>query len=826
MREENRNFDRGFTLLSIILFLFVGGLIGHRPSSAAPGHVRQVTCDWSENFPTSDLDGTVWDMAIFNDGTGLALYVGGTFLHASGVPVNHVARWDGTSWSALPGTSAIGVDDEVRALAVYDDGSGEALYVGGDFIVAGGTGASYVARWDGSSWTELQGSLGSGTGGPVWSMAVHDDGDGRALFVGGEFVDAGGVIVNNIARWDGSDWSALVGASGTGTNNEVLSMASHDDGSGETLFVGGRFSWAGGIPVSYIARWNGSEWAPLQGPSGTGLGSWVEDLAVFDDGGGAALYAGGQFTTAGGQPANRVARWNGVEWSSLDGPSGNGTDGIVWTLEVFGTDLIAAGQFDQAGGIAVNRVAQWDGSQWAEMSGPSGVGVQRTVDSLIVFDDGNGEALYAGGSIHLAGGEFANSITRWNGVEWSPLDQALGQGINGAVYALEAYDDGTGIVAVAGGNFGAAGDATAKNIAVWDTRSWSPLVTGGGAEGTDGLVEALAVFDNGSGPELYAAGWFDTAAGVNVNRIARWTGVDWTPLTAPGGTGVQGGNSIRALAVYDDGTGSKLYAGGYFETAGGVTVNDIASWDGSVWTPLTGSFGTGVQGRVEEMTVFDFGDGPSLIVAGAFTSAGGMTVNNIARWDGSEWYPIGNPSDPGFNSTVEALAIFDNGTGATLYAGGNFARAGTSTTNPVTVNHIARWSSGLWVALDDGLAIGTPGTVYELETFTGGADGPSLIVGVTSTVIGSIPASYVAAWNGTAWSTLDGSHGEGLNARPRAMLDFIAGTGRALLVGGGFQIAGGVASRNIARWRCAPEDLIFDSGFEPGSLVEWSSSLR
>ena len=45
---------------------------------------------------------------------------------------------------------------------------------------------------------------------------------------------------------------------------------------------------------------------------------------------------------------------------------------------------------------------------------------------------------------------------------------------------------------------------------------------------------------------------------------------------------------VYALAV----SGTNLYAGGYFTTAGGVTANYIAKWDGSAWSAL----GSGMSG--------------------------------------------------------------------------------------------------------------------------------------------------------------------------------------------------------------------------------------
>jgi hypothetical protein len=60
---------------------------------------------------------------------------------------------------------------------------------------------------------------------------------------------------------------------------------------------------------------------------GLGVDGTVNGLVVFDDGTGEALYASGEFETAGGRTASRVARWDGVSWSALTGPMGNGIDG-------------------------------------------------------------------------------------------------------------------------------------------------------------------------------------------------------------------------------------------------------------------------------------------------------------------------------------------------------------------------------------------------------------------------------------------------------------------------------------------------------------------
>src|SRR6185436_9313205 len=136
----------------------------------------------------------------------------------------------------------------------------------------------------------------------------------------------------------------------------------------------------------------------------------------------------------------------------------------------------------------------------------------------------------------------------------------------------------------------------------------------------------------GGGPALYAAGGFFMIAGVSANMIARWDGRSWTPL----GSGMNG--PVLALAVYDDGSGAKLYAGGQFDTAGGTPVQRIASWDGKAWASL----GSGVSfgGSIESMTTFNDGTGTKLYVGGSFSGAEGMLVNNIAAWNGKHWAPL------------------------------------------------------------------------------------------------------------------------------------------------------------------------------------------
>ncbi len=362
----------------------------------------------------------------------------------------------------------IGEDSQfVFALTMFDDGlgGGPALYAGGSFTMAGGVIVNRVAKWDGNAWLPL----GTGTNGDVWSFEVFDDGNGPALYVGGLFSSAGGIAANNIAKWDGTSWSAL----GNGTSSIVRAMTVFDTGlgAGPALFVGGAFATAGGVQVNGIARWNGTSWSKLD----VGMNDVVLSLAVYSGGAGgtAALYAGGGFTTAGGEPANRIARWDGTEWAGpgigITNPGGE-QPARVSAMQVFddgsgdGPALYVAGHFSRAGVVNANNIAKRLGTNWYAVG--SGVEGVAFVEAMTVLDDGAGDgpALYAAGFFTLAGGAPVNHIAKWDGTMWSPL----GNGVNSLVWALTSTDEGASTPALyAGGFFTMADDMPSHRVAEW-----------------------------------------------------------------------------------------------------------------------------------------------------------------------------------------------------------------------------------------------------------------------------------------------------------------------------------------------------------------------
>jgi hypothetical protein len=337
----------------------------------------------------------------------------------------------------------------------------------------------------------------------------------------------------------------------TAYEKECMFTASYN----KSLYVGGHFTTAGGIPANRIAKWDGTEWSSL----GIGMNSWVRRIVSI----GSNLYVGGAFTVAGGISVNRIAKWDGTDWL----PLGAGLDGSVSSIANIGSDLYVGGNFITAGRIPVNRIAKWDGTEWS----PLGSGLDSPWQTSTTMDSD----LYVGGNFITAGGISANNIAKWDGINWSPL----GAGVNNSnwVYAITSVGSNLYV----GGSFTTAGGISANRIAKWDGVEWSPLGSGVSAGALSSPVNSIVSV----GSDLYAGGGFTTAGGISVNRIAKWDGVEWSPL----GSGVN--DAVNSIAS----VGSDLYTGGRFTTAGGISANRIAKWDGTNWLPL----GLGLNDYIE-----------------------------------------------------------------------------------------------------------------------------------------------------------------------------------------------------------------------------------
>ena len=703
--------------------------------------VEQPGCIDREWLPTfgsvPGLDGTVFALAIHDDGSGPTLYAGGSFTIGDSTFLQYIARWNGTAWSGVGG----GMNGTVRALVSSDFGTGPMLYAGGEFSSAGGVSANKIARWNGSAWSALGGGTGSGSW--VRALAVYDDGDGPQLYA---------ATSNSIARWNGLAWNSLGNLFGG-----ITSLLVHDDGSGAKLYAGGSLTAAAGVPVNRIARWNGTAWSAVGAGIG-GTSATIRTLCIHDDGSGPRLFVGGTFTSAGGVPAQNLAAWDGVAWSAPSAPALLPIDALASFDDGSGPRLVAAGsQYSTQSPGTVAQLSSWNGKTWSIDPNPP----TAPVHALLAHDDVGGPMLFAGGQFTVIGNSPARRIARLDATGWRPLGGASPtEALSGSVSALTVFDDGSGPKLYAGGSFRFTGSTEVNSIACWDGKSWSAL--GGGV---DGEVLALAGYDNGTGPKLYAAGRFSNAGGVPARRIACWNGTKWTPLGSGLDDPVTGSAAALALAVYDAGGGPELYASGLFTLAGGVPASRIARWNGSIWSALNAGT-TGPEG-VSKLLVYDDGSGAKLYAAGEFSYIGGVTASKIASWDGSLWSPLGS----GMSGSAQALAVHDDGTGRKLYVAGPFTGSEGGT-------RLSIWNGSDWSAA----ASQPPAYVLALAVHDDGA-GPKL----HATIRPYSAVAMVARLEQTGWTEMIGAATASQPFAAPALISYSSGSAPGLYVGGGFE---------------------------------------
>ena len=646
-------------------YLYVGGWFGTVGNVIAHGVAKYnlVSKTWS-TFDSAGVGvggGTVTCFA-FN---GSDVYVGGQFTTAGTVPVSNIAKWNPTTgWSAL-GT---GLNAYAWAMSFF----GGNLYVTGAFTQAGGGTVNYIAKWNGTSWSGLGGGVNSQT----YGLAVA----GGALYVGGSFTQAGGsVTVNHIAKWDGTTWTAL-GSGTVGTDGTVVNVVSYGD---TALYVGGQFANAGGNPASNVAKYS------IAGNSWSALGGGVNNLVygLFIDG--SSLYVSGFFTNAGIVSANYIAKWNinTSSWSNL----GTGLNSLCYSVLVTGGKVYTGGNFTTAGTSSAFGVASWDGTNWSSLASSSTGSVGGGVNAIAV----RGDSVFVGGGFLSAGSSQAQNIAVWNRAtgQWSALDNtSTVKGVSGTVFSILPLSNGDVYI---GGSFLNAGSIAANHIVKWNSATgWSTLGSGSN-NGVDNSVYGMVQV----GTDLYVCGSFLNAGGSSANRVAKWSGTSWSTL----GTGLSDVGLAITLA------GGKIYVGGKFATAGGNTVNHIAAWDGSTWSGLGSTAGT--DNLVGAIAVS--GD-TALYVGGGFLNAGGSSASHIAKYSiaGNSWFPLSG----GVNGAIFSIAV----KGDTVLVGGSFTTAGL-----LTVNNIAVWkiSTSAWSGLGSGTdryvnAI-APGTHYNI--YVGGS---------------------------------------------------------------------------------------------------------
>lgn len=293
-----------------------------------------------------------YDMLPADLGDGEKLYLAGNWDEIGGQTVSGLAWYDGDSfgvWGTGAGIDAFGgFSPYVARLIEWDDGSGQAIYACGRFLGIDNAASENIARYHAQTaqWEPVGLPLNpdSITQG-LTSFAIFDDGNGPELYVGGgRFQVPGDANIYVVAKWDGQDWTGI----GQELSGRVTDLKVWDDGNGPALYLTGTAVFE----VNYFAKLVNGLWEPAQSgvnnppvngnfSSAFGMYVWGNQLVV---GGNFSQVGGFDSVTGAGEgtplPANGLAALTAVILGDVN------LDGVVNLLDVSPfVDLITSGGY-------------------------------------------------------------------------------------------------------------------------------------------------------------------------------------------------------------------------------------------------------------------------------------------------------------------------------------------------------------------------------------------------------------------------------------------------------------------------------------------------
>ncbi|MFN3240909.1 MAG: hypothetical protein ACE37K_05280 [Planctomycetota bacterium] len=419
---------------------------------------------------------------------------------------------------------------------------------------------------------------------------------------------------------------------------------------------------------------------------------------------------GGRFDVAGSRPSPLLAALDPAtgQLSTLPNTSFYGVE-INAAVTMPNGDLVVAGYFGNTGQTLAFGIARFDGQNWS----PIGNGVGQNVRALAVLPNGD---LIAAGGFQLTGTPGQTAIARWDGSQWSALGIADG--------TLQTSIETTFVAAngdlIVGGLFDTVDGVPARNIARWNGSQWQAF-----GAGADATVRDVSQDTAGN---LIVAGQFVSFDGVPCGFLVRQNGATWTPLFPP--PAVTFGAVLDVQPLPD----GRLVACGSTNSFSGAAVGIYA---GGSWTspPALGSVTTGA-GIPRSLCALPDG---SVVCGGLFRMAGDQPCNHVARLDLLSATPSWSTFGAGSNGQVRVvLRARDD----TVYAGGDFTML-----ENVPAQHLARRTAGgSWQPF------GAPinGSVHRIVERPDG----EVFVSGSFTTIGGVAADRVARWDGSQWHAM------------------------------------------------------------------------
>ncbi|MBM3876209.1 MAG: hypothetical protein FJ386_05760, partial [Verrucomicrobia bacterium] len=272
-----------------------------------------------------------------------------------------------------------GANNNVNGVALQSTGN---LILVGDFTAYNTLPANRIARATNDGQFDASFVIGQGADNFISALAIHTNAGAlldKIVVVGG-FTSFNGLSRNRIARLNADGSLDGTFDPGAGFNGPVRAVALQPDG---RVVVGGEFTSFNGVNMTNLARLNTNGSLDLTFTPGAGANGAVRAVKIDNAG---RVVIGGDFTTYGAVPRNRIARaqTNGLLDTLFD--PGTGCDAPVRALFVDASDrILMAGDFLTFNQFSRTRIARLSSSGALDLGFDPGSGANNTVNA-ITFD--------------------------------------------------------------------------------------------------------------------------------------------------------------------------------------------------------------------------------------------------------------------------------------------------------------------------------------------------------------------------------------------------------------------------------------------------------
>ncbi len=672
-------------------------------------------------------DGTSWQLAQNLPGapSGVRTAIGlRTTRAAAYFWSSEITRWDGTAFTTLPSlanAANLFVSESVDGDQVFliDRSSGGSTFYRLNRLVDGAwvRVASTASALDGVQCIEY---LDDVPGGRI--VAVRVVGNQTGLY---QFDPMGWTLLNMIAQ-----------APAVEPYEPEFKFLKQGTGANTRLVLSGPIDAIDGTPVKHIAVYQHRAWSPL----GDGLVQPPKSIAgdPVDRERGVIVVSpdvarNGQQATISGYYVRRLTAngWTVISPPLINSIQVDGLSAARTNSLACGRVLVMGGNFGTVIGSADQQaIATWNGTEWRGLGPTFGYGNVQAIENL---DLGDGAQVHVGGGFISAGASGVNNIAKWTGSGW----ENLGQGIRGVPSSFASQGSVTALTTQmtnAGPQLliGTTGDFMPAGILRRESGVWAQQLSG---LSFTTCVNAFENIDSGNGPELYSLIKFATPI------LWKFGGASWQGVTSP----TVSWTGPYAMKTFNDGAGDALYVCGGVRGGSPCVFRRV----GQTWQTIA----TGVTTRVT--TVDSTGmclatwpvDGTERLMMGGTWYFDVPTPARFATlfwWDGATWNEF-EPRPPG---VVADLTVHDFGNGPTLVALLMQTSNGLATSyNAVRKMRPYRLVNGAWEAFGT-VDLVSPSSLYSHATATGviRSINGELWMGGPFTSVDGIASNYVARY--------------------------------------------------------------------------------